>query len=128
MSKISSKRVPVVTAVALLAGVFSVTSVHAERQTCEGVSVPGAYAGCLTNSVKVTKGKTIEIKAWSFSGTTDQFGTFNIYRNSVKWMVTPFYGYVNAKYTADATKFYQSGVVSAKVAKKPMHVLLTMIY
>ncbi len=63
MLKTSSKSIPVIAAVALLAGVFSVTSVHAEVQSCEGVSEPGAYAVCLTNSVKVTKGKTIDIKA-----------------------------------------------------------------
>ena len=68
MAKISSKSVPVIAALALLAGVFSVASAHAATVTCL-VQGPGTNLSCNTVYQKVQKGFSIKFNTFVFAGT-----------------------------------------------------------
>ncbi len=71
MLKISSKFVPVVAAVALLAGVFSVASVQAATLICQ-VDGPATNGSCNTGYQNVPKNECITIKTSVDSGSSGQ--------------------------------------------------------
>ena len=118
MVKITSKSVPVVAAIALLAGVFSVVSVHAETQSCQKTVKPGAGSpSCTTPSISVVKNKKMTVVASAYDSSFPANAYVDIYKGTTLWKSGPmFFGGWNATITSDSSVYYKAKISAASPA------------
>ncbi len=126
MAKTSSKFVPVVAAIALLAGVFSVASAHAAQKSCQSATSSGKPL-CTTAAMQVAKNKTITGEAWAAYAGYETFATYKLYKNNIEWKSQLIWGYKKDSYTTDATASYRASIVAqGRAYGDPMGVKIIM--
>ncbi len=113
MVKTSSKSVPVVAAVVLLAGVFSVASAHAGFEWCQD-ELYGGKPECQTKPLFSLKGKLIDIIASAKRNGVDSSGTYTVYRDKSIWKIGVFTGYTHQFWTTSMAGSYKAKVTGLK--------------
>ena len=109
MLKISSKSVPGVAAVALLAGVFSVTSVQAAEKTCTKSGGAGSKPSCTTAGISFAKNATIYFGGASMTdGDPQGNGQMKVLRDNVSIAAKSFVYNANSSVKADKTTTYKT--------------------
>ena len=130
MLKISSKSVPVVAAVALLAGVFSVASAHAATQSCQKTVPPrvGIIPSCTTAPISVAKNKNITVVASVVDGFSPAKGYVEVYKGTTLWKkAVPFVGSWKATTISDSSGDYRAKIsaLSAALREKTVKVSIS---
>ena len=115
MAKVSSKSVPVVAAVALLAGVFSVASAHAGDVSCRDLVFTGSPS-CWTNALSVGTSEKLNVIAQANNAGIAARGYFAIYKGTAIIKQQTFYDevtYVVGKKNPGVYKGYIYGMFKA---------------
>lgn len=127
MAKVSSKSVPVVTAVALLAGVFSVASAHAGDVGCRDLVFTGSPS-CWTHALSVGTSEKLNVIAQANNAGIPARGYFAVYKGAAIIKQQTFYEkvtYVVGKKNPGVYKGYIYGLF--KVSGDPGAVRIDMI-
>ena len=107
MAKISSKSVPVIAAVVLLAGIFSVASAHAASKQCTKIGGPASAPSCTTSSMSFKKGTTVYFGAASMTNGGPGAGQAKVIRGNVSIAAKSYVSAANSSVKADMTTTYK---------------------